>query len=159
MAARNEIARSDHERFMRAAIEEGRRNAAWPFGAVIVDAESGEILARGFNQSHRNITFHGEIVAFNTYVEAFGHENLPARILYTTAEPCPMCMGALIWAGIGGVVFGTSIARLQECGIRQITISSEQLCAEASFYDGFVMGGILSDETDRLFRDRPLSAP
>jgi len=159
VAARNEIARSDHERFMRAAIEEGRRNAAWPFGAVIVDAESGEILARGFNQSHRNITFHGEIVAFNTYVEAFGHENLPARILYTTAEPCPMCMGALIWAGIGGVVFGTSIARLQECGIRQITISSEQLCAEASFYDGFVMGGILSDETDRLFRDRPLSAP
>jgi tRNA(adenine34) deaminase len=148
------ISRSDHERFMRAAIEEGRRNPAWPFGAVIVDPAGGRILARGFNQSHKNITLHGEIVAFNNYVDAFGHEALSSRVLYTTAEPCPMCMGALIWGGVGGVVFGTSVPQLMRLGIRQITISAEEMCAQATFYEGWVMGGLLSEETDALFRDR-----
>lgn len=152
---KDSLSKLDHERFMRAAIEEGRRNAAWPFGAVIVDADNGEILARGYNQSHRNMTFHGEIVAFNAYVQAFGHEDMPSRVLYTTAEPCPMCMSALIWAGVGGVVYGTSMRQLMQLGIRQITITAEEMCAQAEFYDGAIMGGVLSKETDALFRDRP----
>jgi tRNA(adenine34) deaminase len=152
-----ETSRADDERFMRAAIEQGRLNPAWPFGAVIVDPAEGEIVARGVNQSHRNATLHGEIAAFNAYVEAFGHEGLAACVLYTTAEPCPMCMGALIWGGIGGVVFGTSIATLAQLGMQQITITARDVCRQADFYGGAVVGGLLEAETDALFRDR--SAP
>jgi tRNA(Arg) A34 adenosine deaminase TadA len=151
------LSKLNHERFMRAAMEQGEHNAAWPFGAVIVNADTSEILARGFNDARKNATLHGEIVAFNNYVETFGHDRLASRVLYTTAEPCPMCMSAMIWAGMGGVVFGTSVQGLMQFGIRQIMLNAKDICARASFYEGEVLGGVLSNETDALFRDRPIA--
>ena len=102
----------DHERYMRAAIEQARNVPELPFGAVLVDSRSGEIVARGFNRSSAEPDLHGEIDVINRLAESRPEIDWPALVLYTTAEPCPMCQGAIQWAGIGNVVYGTSIETL-----------------------------------------------
>lgn len=150
------IALAEHERYMRLAIEEGRRNLTWPFGAVIVDARNGEVVARGVNEASKNPTFHGEIVTLNNFVRDHGNVPLNHAVLYTTAEPCPMCMSALVWAGLGGIVFGTSLRQLVRFGIGQIMIDAAHVCRQAGFYRGEVLGSVLARETDELFRFRPV---
>jgi tRNA(Arg) A34 adenosine deaminase TadA len=65
-----------------------------------------------------------------------------------------MCMSAIVWVGIGGVVFGSSIETLSRLGIRQIDISSASVTRAAAFYHGSLLGGMLASETDCLFADR-----
>ena len=92
------IPTSFHEHAMRAAIEVGRLGY-YPFGAVIVRPPAAELLAQGANNSSVNPTYHGEIVCMNDYVAQHGNQDWDGCVLYTTGEPCPMCMSALIWAG------------------------------------------------------------
>ena len=108
-AALPPIATAEHERCMRLAIAEARRNPAYPFGAVIVRPETGATMARGVNDSRANPILHGEIACMNDYVKGHGNGDWTSMVLYTTGEPCSMCMSALVWAGIGGVVFASSI--------------------------------------------------
>jgi tRNA(adenine34) deaminase len=65
-----------------------------------------------------------------------------------------MCMSALVWAGIGGVVFGSSIDAIRRAGIDQIDVTAKAVADAAPFYKGLLLGGVLSVETDRLFLDR-----
>ena len=65
-----------------------------------------------------------------------------------------MCMSALIWAGIGGVVYGTPITTLAQYGINQILIPSATVSGASPFYHGFILGRVLEVETDALFRNR-----
>ena len=143
-----------HERLMRRAIAQGRRNPAFPFGAVIVRAADLAVVARGVNDSRANPILHGEVAAMNDYVRRHGNRGWGRMVLYTTAEPCPMCQSALIWAGIGGVVYGTSIATLKLLGIGQIDIPAKAVAAAAPFWNGGLLGGVLAAETDRLFAGR-----
>jgi tRNA(adenine34) deaminase len=143
-----------HERFMRLAIAKARENPAYPFGAVIVRATDLTVMASGVNTTRRNPTFHGEMDAINDYVRQHGNQGWEGLILYTTGEPCPMCMGAIAWAGIGGVVFGSSIGTLSREGIRQIEISAASVSRAARFYRGSLLGGVLASETDLLFANR-----
>jgi tRNA(adenine34) deaminase len=59
----------------------------------------------------------------NDYVQSHGNQGWAARALYTTGEPCSMCMSALVWAGIGVVVFASSIDGIRRAGIDQIGAS------------------------------------
>src|SRR3954466_2999409 len=93
-----------HEQSMRVPIAEARRNPFFPFGAVIVRAADRQIMARGTNNGSTNPHLHGEIAAIGDYVFRHGNQGWKDSILYTTGEPCPMCMSALAWARIGGVV-------------------------------------------------------
>ena len=77
------------------------------------------MLAQGVNNSKTNPVLHREIVAINDYVARHGNQGWADGILYSTGEPCPMCMGAIVWAGIGGVVYASSITTLAEVGIDQ----------------------------------------
>ena len=144
-----------HERFMRLAIEQARRNPAFPFGAVIVRIGDGQVLAAAVNRGAENPTLHGEVAAINDYVARNGHQGWHDTVLYTTGEPCPMCMSAIIWAGIGGVVFATSIEELKAVGFDQIDVAAPVIAASATFWNGDIRGGVLADETDRLFAERP----
>lgn len=145
---------SAHEEAMRLAIAAARGNPAYPFGAVIVRATDLQVLGTGVNKGVDNPTFHGEIVAINDCVARHGNSGWREAILYTTGEPCPMCMSAMIWAGLGGVVWGTSIEKLREAGINQIMIPATTVIGASPFYNGEILGNVLSAETDALFSNR-----
>ena len=143
-----------HEAAMRLAIAAAKANPFYPFGTVIISAADRTVLAHGVNNSRTNPTHHGEIVAINDYVARHGNQGWADGILYTTGEPCPMCMGAIVWAGIGGIVYGSSITTLTEAGIAQIMIGASAVRDAAPFCRGRIIGGILRAETDTLFRNR-----
>ena len=146
--------RARHERLMRLAIVEAKKNPRWPFGAVIAGRD-GQVLAAGVNSGHLNPMFHGEVVAMNDFVARQGNQGWAETTLYTTGEPCPMCMSAIIWAGIGGVVYATSIAGLKAAGFHQIDVVSSEVARTAPFWNGAIRGGVLAPETDRMFAERP----
>jgi tRNA(adenine34) deaminase len=148
---------SAHEQAMRLAIAEAHGNPAFPFGAVILRAADRRVMATGVNKSAANPTFHGEIVAINDYVARHGNRGWDEAILYTTGEPCPMCMSAMVWAGMGGVVWGTSVEQLHQFGINQIMIPATTVIGASAFYRGEILGHVLQGETDALFRNRKRS--
>lgn len=81
----------------------------FPFGAVI--ARGGTILSRGPNLGRQlnDPTAHAEMVAIRRFLAARPAEELKGATIYATAEPCPMCMGAILWCGLSRVVFGASL--------------------------------------------------
>ena len=150
------IAAHLHEEGMRLAIKAARGNPSLPFGAAIVRSADRQVMATGVNDGDVNPTLHGEIAAMNDYVARYGTQGWEETILYTTGEPCPMCMAALIWAGIGGVVYGTSIETLRRVGFDQIMIPAAAIIDAAPFYPGELLGPVLETETDPLFINRPM---
>jgi tRNA(adenine34) deaminase len=141
----------DHERHMRRAIELAGNVLDLPFGAVIVDRDSGKILAEGWNKSSINPTLHGEIDAINQLDFSDPRIDCKNLALYTTAEPCLMCQGAILWTGIETVVFGTSIRTLQRLGWRQIDILAEEVIRRSPAWKCTIIGGVLEKECDALF--------
>jgi len=140
-----------HEEHMRRAIEMARRNPNAPFAALLVDGPTGQIVAAGVNRRRENPTYHGEIDAINRCIEEQPDIVWSRLRMYTTAEPCCMCQGAILWAGIPEVVFGTSIRTLALLGWNQIEISAEEVARRAPFAVCALLGGILEDECDALF--------
>ena len=140
---------AEDERYMRIALEEARQ-ADFPFGAVI--ARDGAILARGRNlgRTDRDPTAHGEMVAIRRVVAAHGGHALRGTTLYTTGEPCPMCMGAILWSHVGRLVFAASIAQLAT-RMNQIMVTSAELAEKASFAPIAITGGVLAKEAMALF--------
>lgn len=147
--------RTRHERFMWLAIEQARRNLRWPFGAVIVDNRTGEVLGSGVNTGADNPVLHGEVVAMNDYVHRQGNQGWADTILYTTGEPCSMCMSAMAWANLRRVVWGSSIDEIRRTEINQIALSAREVATSArSFYTPeLLLGGVLSAHTNRLFQE------
>ena len=136
-----------------------KKNPAAPFAAMIVDSENGEVLCRGLNNSAANPTKHGEIVAIDNFAQLYPYRDYSKTILYTTAEPCPMCMSAIIWASVSQVVYGTSIPFLIQSGWGQIHIRAEEVSQKsASIFDGKILGGILKEKTNPLFADGPMKS-
>ncbi len=87
----------DHEQYMRRAIELAGNVPELPFAAVIVDQDTGEVLSEGWDRSSINPAWQGEIDAINHMVEAGYDFEETTLALYTTAESCPMCQGAIHW--------------------------------------------------------------
>lgn len=141
-----------HERFMLRAIALAATSPSAPFAAVLVDIGSNGIVTEGINRHSENPTWHGEIDAINRCAALGKDVNWAGLRLYTTAEPCCMCQGAILWAGIPEVVFGTSIRTLKEMGWKQIDISAEEVTRRAPFFQCRLTGGVLAAECDQLFR-------
>ncbi len=143
------------ERFMRDAVAVARRNRKAPFGAVLVDGDSGGIVAQGVNRSDESPIWHAEMDAIDQYARD-GRGEWDQLTLFSTAEPCCMCQGAIAWANIPRVVYGTSIAHLQSIGWKQIDITAEQVSAQADFSNCELIGGMLEETCNRLFREASL---
>ncbi len=100
---------NDNQYFMRRAIalaQEGMNaGAGGPFGAVVV--KDGEIIAEGHNSvtSQNDPTAHAEIVAIRLACDKLNTFQLAGCIIYTSCEPCPMCLGAIYWARPEKVVY------------------------------------------------------
>jgi len=142
-------ASADDIRFMRMAIEEARQ-ADFPFGAVIV--REGAVIARGRNlgRTNRDPTDHGELDAIRKCLADHGPAALRGSTLYTSGEPCAMCMGAIIWCHLGRLVFAASVTQLAS-KIDQIMISSAEVAEKAPFAPISITGGVLADEAMALF--------
>ena len=96
---------------MRLALDEARRAEAAgevPVGAVVVF--DGQVVGRGFNQPIGAVdpTAHAEIVALRDAARGVGNYRLTNAVMYVTIEPCLMCVGALVHARIGTLVFGAA---------------------------------------------------
>ena len=100
---------NDHEAFMRRAIELARQgvedNRGGPFGCVIV--KNGEIVGEGYNQvtSSNDPTAHAEITAIRAACGNLNSFQLTSCTVYTSCEPCPMCLGAIYWARPAAIYF------------------------------------------------------
>lgn len=138
---------------MRAAIAEARR-ADHPFGCALADLATGELIGAAANSALSDPTAHAEVNALRLMA---GRELDPGTIvLVSTAEPCPMCGAASWWAGVRGVVYGTSIAALIRFGWDQIDLPFPSLLAHARPPNTLILqGGFLTGETDPLYRDGP----
>ena len=136
---------------MRAALAEAlkaREANEVPVGAVIVLNEA--IIGSGFNQpiSSHDPTAHAEVIALRAAAAAVGNYRLTGATMYVTVEPCLMCVGAMIHARIGLVVYG---APEPKAGAIQSMTSAHQL-------DGLnhrlqVVGGVLEEDSRRLLQD------
>ena len=97
--------------FMKRAIElsvESVNNGGGPFGSVIV--KDNKIIAEGFNKvtSNNDPTAHGEIVAIREACKKLNNFSLNQCELYSTCEPCPMCLSAIYWARIEKIYYGNT---------------------------------------------------
>jgi tRNA(Arg) A34 adenosine deaminase TadA len=136
---------------MRRAIEIAHGNPDAPFGCVIADRETGEIVAEGLNDVEKSPILHGETDAVIRLFEDDPDVDTSRLVLYTTAEPCSMCSGAILWAGIPHVVYGTSIETLKGLGLPHIDLPCGEVAGRASFEKFTVTGGVLEQDCDDLF--------
>lgn len=99
---------ADDRRWLQAAIELAEQNVSdggGPFGAVVVRGDT--VLARGQNRVTRDTdpTAHAEVVALRAAARAVGDFALSGATLYSSCEPCPMCMASALWARVDRVVY------------------------------------------------------
>ena len=100
-----------NEDFMRQAIDlavENIKNGGGPFGAVIV--KDGAVVATGVNRvtANNDPTAHAEVSAIRAACTTLGTFDLSGCVIYTSCEPCPMCLGAIYWAHIDKIYYGAN---------------------------------------------------
>lgn len=116
--------------YMKLAIKEAKKGIknghGGPFGAVIV--KDGVVIGKGHNMVIKNhdATCHGEIMAIHSASKALGSHDLSGSEIYTTGEPCPMCLGAILWSNIKKIYYGCNIDDTAKIGFR-----------DEKFYDNF----------------------
>ena len=149
----------DHETYLRKAFKvalRAREAGDHPFGSILVDPDGAVLMEQGngFRAEGHDMTAHAERLlasrASRTYPPAF----LAECTLYTSAEPCAMCSGAIYWAGIGRLVYGLSEHRLRavtgnhpenptlDLPCRQVLASGQRTTE--------VVGPMLEDEAEAL---------
>jgi tRNA(adenine34) deaminase len=139
------------EYFMTAALEQARLARASgevPIGAVLVIGD--EIVARGFNQpiGRTDPTAHAEIVAIRSAAAQMGNYRLTGSTLYVTVEPCLMCVGALVHARVGQVIYGAPEPRW---GALVSSLQAHE--APGLNHRLAVTGGVLEQECRLLMQD------
>jgi tRNA(Arg) A34 adenosine deaminase TadA len=107
----------DHERFLRRALDvarAARANGQHPFGAILVGPDGAILMEQGNGYfPERDMTAHAERLLMTRASQAYPPAVLRDCTLYSSAEPCAMCAGAIYWAGVGRVVFGASERQLK----------------------------------------------
>lgn len=131
--------------YMQLAIDQAREGIyhqhGGPFGSVIV--KDGEVVGQGHNMvlANNDSTAHGEITAIRNAEQSLGTYDLTGCVLYTTGEPCPMCLAACMWANIETVYYGCTIEDNALIGFRDEAFD-EMFGGREAFADYLV-------ETDR----------
>jgi guanine deaminase len=118
-----------HEKFMARAIELSIRNVkenrGGPFAAVIV--KDGKIIAEGANlvTAMKDPTAHAEVIVIREACRVLGTHELTGCDIYTSCEPCPMCLGAIYWSRPARVFFGNTAADAAAAGFDDAFIHDE----------------------------------
>lgn len=140
-------------RFMRRAIREARRNLdrpdGGPFGACVV--KDGRVVAAARNTVLTgDPTAHAEVNAIRRAAKKLGTFDLSGCEIYSTTEPCPMCFGAIHWARVGRVLYGTAIRDAARAGFHELAISNVRM-KELGRSRIVLVSGFLRDECLALF--------
>ena len=130
-----------------------RTSSPRPFGASIVHSKSGEVLLRALNMVKQEFdpSAHAEVRAIRLATKRLKKTSLAGYTLYSTCEPCPMCMSAALWAGLDRVVYGATIEDAnRHCNqilihASEVEVRSDMKCA--------VEGPVLRDRCYALFTD------
>ena len=110
------------DKYLNEAIKEARigmnNQEGGPFGAVVV--KDGKIIGASHNQVllRNDPTAHAEVMAIRDACSNLKTHDLSGAVIYSTSEPCPMCLSAIIWANIKEVYFGTNRIQVGEIGFR-----------------------------------------
>ncbi len=129
---------SNHEFFMRRAIELAQsgidQNAGGPFGTVIV--KDGKIIAEAHNEvtSTNDPTAHAEVMAIRRACKELDTFQLDDCTLYTSCEPCPMCMGAIYWARLDKIYYANTKTDAKDIGFDDSFIYDELSLLPGSRY-------------------------
>lgn len=127
--------------FMEIAVNEAREGVlncdGGPFGAAVV--KNGEVIASGHNRvlSSGDSTCHGEIDAIRKAENKLGTYDLSNCELYTTGEPCPMCLAAILWANIEKVYYGCKLSDSEKIGFRDAKFD-KMMGGRSGLPDGFM---------------------
>jgi tRNA(Arg) A34 adenosine deaminase TadA len=139
-----------HEEFMRRAIANSRKagveyKTGGAFGAVIVDKD-GNILADGMNHviAQNDPTWHAEMHAIRQACALLKKPKLEGCILYTSSEPCPMCLATAYWAEIDGIIYGATAHDSKKYG---------------NFDDEFIYAQFATPLSDRAISEQSLLRP
>ena len=141
-----------HNDYMRKAIQLATENVArggGPFGAVIV--RNGEIIATGVNRvtdSH-DPTAHAEVNAIREACRILGTFSLQGCTIYTSCEPCPMCLGAIYWAHIDRIYYGCNKLQAAHIGFDDSFIYQEMALEPAQRHKA--MHELLPEEAIKAF--------
>jgi guanine deaminase len=137
-------------RAIQLAVENVRSGLGGPFGAVVV--KDGSIIAEGANQvtATNDPTAHAEVLAIRQACQKLGLFELKTCELYTSCEPCPMCLGAIYWARLSRVYYGGFAADASNAGFDDSFIYRE--IAEAHAQRGIPMIQMMRDEALAVFR-------
>ncbi|HEY6495463.1 MAG TPA: nucleoside deaminase [Trebonia sp.] len=115
--------------YLRMAVELSRSYrdvpGSWPFGAVLV--ARGEVVGRGFNQvaERRDPSAHAEIMALREAGRSLDRHEFPGSVLYSSAEPCPMCLAACYWASVARIVYAATSRDLAGYDFSDLAIYAE----------------------------------
>jgi tRNA(adenine34) deaminase len=142
---------AQHERWMRAALEQARRaldSEEVPVGAVVVHEDC--VIGEGYNQRETlsDPTAHAEMIAITQAAQALGSWRLLECTLYVTLEPCPMCAGAIVQARVPRVIYGTTDPKGGACHTLYQITDDPRLNHRA-----VVLGGVLQPECKALLQE------
>ncbi len=147
----------DHEHFMAIAIAEAKAGAAageQPFGALVVREGQVVCRSRSLKVSTSDATAHSETLAIKYATQKLGERHIPDAVFYATCEPCPMCLGAILNAGIKTLVLGARNADIRN--LAKLAFNFHKYTAEsfAEFvgWDLTVVTGVLHEECVALYR-------
>jgi len=147
------IFNSNDRRFLELAIQTAGENmddGGGPFGAVVV--REGKIIARAGNRvvPGHDPTAHAEVMAIRMAAEHLGTHDLGGCTIYASCEPCPMCLGAVYWAGIRRIVYASDRYRAAEAGFSDNRIY-EELALESTRRSIAMVRG-LKEEGDSILK-------
>jgi tRNA(Arg) A34 adenosine deaminase TadA len=118
--------------FMREAIQlsvENVKKGGGPFGAIVV--KDGKIIGKGVNRvvANNDATAHAEVLAIRNACKNLNSFDLSGSVIYTSCEPCPMCLGAIYWAQISRICFGNNRNDAENIGFSDKMIYEELMRA------------------------------
>jgi tRNA(Arg) A34 adenosine deaminase TadA len=150
------VSEVDHERMRSLAAftaETLSTDHPMPFGADIVSTTTGERLMRAVNRvgPDHDPSAHAETLTIRLACAKLSSGSLKGYTLYTTCEPCPMCMSCALWSGLDRLVFGATIADANQF-VSQITIPAKEV-AQRSDMHCVVAGPVEREACLRLFTD------
>jgi guanine deaminase len=155
---KDRFSNSQHEEFMRRAIANSRtsgveKRTGGAYGAVIVN-RGGQVIADGTNQvvANSDPTWHGEMHAIRTACARLKALKLDGCILYTSSEPCPMCLATAYWAGLDGIFYGAEVADSKKYGGFDDSFIYEQFTRPASARS-ITQTQILRDDAVKVWKE------